>query len=93
MAVLTNSLSVSIYEPAGDPLSRGFEEAVDLSQVMMGLLGPDLVPDNKPSTRAMLRMRFTCMEWSDALPLDSMIGVDGSLLALGNRAGGVAFWR
>ncbi|KAL1405531.1 hypothetical protein Q8F55_009169 [Vanrija albida] len=92
VAVLTNSLSVSMYEPAGDPHLRPFGEATDLSITMMGLLGPE-VPDGKPTTRGMLRMRFTCLEWSEALPLQSMIGLDGSLLALGNRAGGIAFWR
>ena len=33
------------------------------------------------------------MAWSRALPLPSMLGVDGSLLALASRSGRVALWR
>ena len=32
------------------------------------------------------------MQWSRALPVREMLGTDGSLLALANRAGMVALW-
>ena len=33
------------------------------------------------------------MEWSRHVPLPSMLGIDGSLLALASRSGRVALWR
>lgn len=33
-----------------------------------------------------------CMAWSKFIPVQSMIGEDGSLLAIANRAGGIDFW-
>lgn len=44
------------------------------------------------SVGGMLRVRATAMEWSPPLPLPSMVGIDGSLLAIANRAGGIDFW-
>lgn len=32
------------------------------------------------------------MAWSGFIPVQSMIGEDGSLLAIANRAGGIDFW-
>jgi hypothetical protein len=40
----------------------------------------------------MNRARAASMEWSPPLPLPGMLGVDGSLLAVGNWAGGIDFW-
>jgi general transcription factor 3C protein 4 len=40
----------------------------------------------------MLRVRAVAMEWSRSLPLLDMVGIDGSLLAIANRAGNIDFW-
>lgn len=58
----------------------------------MDLLPDSEKPDEIPTMAGMLRMRCTAMEWSLPLPLPTMVGVDGSVLALANRAGGIDFW-
>lgn len=57
------------------------------------LLEPGQVVDGTPTVPGMLRMRAVSMAWSGQMELPSMIGVDGSLLVLANRAGGLDFWR
>lgn len=42
--------------------------------------------------RGMNRTRATAMEWSPAVPIAGVVGLDGSVLAIGNRAGGIDMW-
>lgn len=58
----------------------------------MEVLGDGEIEEGIPTLKGMLRMRKTSLEWSPPVPLSSMIGIDGSLLALGNRAGWVELW-
>ena len=44
------------------------------------------------TVRGMNKTRATAMEWSAALPLEGIVGLDGSVLAIGTRAGAIDMW-
>lgn len=67
-------------------------QIADLSVATIELLGDGEIEGDTPALKGMLRMRKTALEWSPPGALPSMIGIDGSLLALGNRAGGIELW-
>ncbi len=56
------------------------------------MLGDGEIEGDNPTLVGMLRMRKTALEWSRPTPLPSMLGIDGSVLALANRGGGVELW-
>lgn len=68
------------------------EQIADMSRETVAVLGDGEIEDNSPTLAGMLRMRKTALEWSPPIPLPSMLGIDGSLLALANRAGAVELW-
>lgn len=50
-----------------------------------------------PAIAEVLTTRSQSIVWSDQVPTPAgapgLFGVDGSLLAVGNRAGGISLWR
>lgn len=50
---------------------------------------------NPPPIDQVLMTRTHCIAWSEQVysSMPSMFGVDGSLLAVGNRAGGISLWK
>lgn len=104
LVVLSNHGVASVHTPQDDPYNQEYKEAspllpvsadtqiADLSVATMEVLGDGEIEEGIPTLKGMLRMRKTSLEWSPPVPLPSMIGIDGSLLALGNRAGWVELW-
>ncbi|RSH87360.1 hypothetical protein EHS25_003269 [Saitozyma podzolica] len=82
---------VSVYCPRNDPYTKKWDEIADLTALTRSLI-PSEQTDTSLGIPVMLEMRSTCMEWSRAAALPGMVGVDGSLLAISNRAGKVALW-
>ncbi|KAK8864379.1 hypothetical protein IAR55_001627 [Kwoniella newhampshirensis] len=91
LVVLTSVLQVSVYAPRSDPYAKQWDEIADLTVLTKDLLEPDRIT-NGFDERGMLEMRTTSMQWSPHIPSGMMTGIDGSLLALANRAGQIAFW-
>ncbi|GMK54303.1 hypothetical protein CspeluHIS016_0108890 [Cutaneotrichosporon spelunceum] len=91
LVVLSNHGVASVHAPE-DAYNQAWSEIADLSRETIARLGDGEIEDDKPTLAGMLHMRKTAMEWSPPTPLRSMLGIDGSLLALGNRAGGVELW-
>ncbi|WWC94150.1 hypothetical protein V866_000989 [Kwoniella sp. B9012] len=91
LVVVNSAMQVSVYAPRNDPYTKQWDEIADLTSIIRGSLPPEAL-SNGLSVEGMLEMRTICAQWSSHLPLPSMIGVDGSLLALSNRAGRISFW-
>ncbi|CAD6590366.1 MAG: hypothetical protein TREMPRED_005716 [Tremellales sp. Tagirdzhanova-0007] len=91
LVVMTSLGQVSVYAPRNDPLSKQWDEIADLTAMTRRLLSPTPAP-YELTVPGMLEMRATSMEWSRHVPLPSMLGIDGSLLALASRSGRVALW-
>nr|XP_031863242.1 uncharacterized protein CI109_001115 [Kwoniella shandongensis]KAA5530314.1 hypothetical protein CI109_001115 [Kwoniella shandongensis] len=91
LVVLSSVLQVSVYAPRNDPYSKQWDEIADLTLLTKDLLAPERT-SNGLDERGMMEMRTTCMQWSEHIHSKQMTGVDGSLLALANRAGQIAFW-
>lgn len=68
-------------------------QIADLSVATLELLSDGDIEGSLPTLQGMLRMRKTALEWSTPVPLPSMIGIDGSLLALANRGGWIELWE
>nr|XP_019010931.1 uncharacterized protein I206_04236 [Kwoniella pini CBS 10737]OCF49712.1 hypothetical protein I206_04236 [Kwoniella pini CBS 10737] len=92
LVVLSSSMQVSVYAPRNDPYTKQWDEIADLTSIIRGSL-PSTSTHGGLSVEGNLEMRTMCLQWSSHLPLPSLIGVDGSILALGNRAGTVSFWN
>ncbi|WWC89352.1 uncharacterized protein L201_004274 [Kwoniella dendrophila CBS 6074] len=86
---LSSAMQVSVYAPRNDPYTKQWDEIADLTSIMKGLIPPKEGP---LSLKESLGLRTMSIQWSSHLPLPSMIGIDGSLLALSNRAGKITFW-
>ncbi|WRT66351.1 uncharacterized protein IL334_003306 [Kwoniella shivajii] len=91
LVVLNSAMQVSVYAPRNDPYTKQWDELADLTMLTKGLLSQEAI-NAEMSVESMLESRTTCVRWSSHIPLRSMSGVDGSLLAMSNRAGKVAFW-
>ncbi|ORX36679.1 transcription factor IIIC subunit delta N-term-domain-containing protein [Kockovaella imperatae] len=87
IAIMTTAGQVSIYAPRTEPYSKQWDEIADLTILMKEMLD---VKDVTPPIA--LQMKATSMAWSAAVPAVEMLGRDGSLLAMGSRAGMVALW-
>ncbi|WVW83875.1 hypothetical protein I302_105897 [Kwoniella bestiolae CBS 10118] len=91
LVVLNTNMQVSVYAPRNDPYTKQWDEIADLTSIIWGSIPPESLV-NGLTVEAMCEMRTMCMQWSTHLPLTTMIGIDGSLLVLGNRAGKISFW-
>ncbi|WVR07016.1 hypothetical protein IAU60_004055 [Kwoniella sp. DSM 27419] len=91
LVVMTSNMQVSVYAPRNDPYTKQWDEIADLTAKTKSML-PSGEAGTELTEKGMLEMRSTCMQWSQHIPLPKMIGVDGSLLALANRAGKLALW-
>ncbi|KAK4686225.1 general transcription factor 3C polypeptide 4, partial [Tremellales sp. Uapishka_1] len=87
LVIMMNDFQVSVYCPQTDSFAKQYIEIADLTTI-----AGRLVPKKVSQVERNLELRATCMEWSPSLPLTSMLGKDGSLLAIPNRAGKVALW-
>ncbi|OWZ68960.1 general transcription factor 3C polypeptide 4 [Cryptococcus neoformans Bt63] len=91
LVILTTSLQVSVYAPVENPLTQRWVEIADLTMLTKELLPPKEIL-NGLSPQGMLEMRASSISWSTSLPLSSMLGVDGSVLAVSDRIGKLALW-
>ncbi|OCF36876.1 hypothetical protein I316_01473 [Kwoniella heveanensis BCC8398] len=91
LVVLSSSMQVSVYAPRNDPYSKQWDEIADLTALTKALLPPQMTQPEL-TEQGMLELRTTALAWSSQPPVESMIGIDGSLLALSNRAAKLAFW-
>nr|XP_018263108.1 uncharacterized protein I303_04599 [Kwoniella dejecticola CBS 10117]OBR85266.1 hypothetical protein I303_04599 [Kwoniella dejecticola CBS 10117] len=91
LVVLSSSMQVSVYAPRNDPYTKQWDEIADLTSITRTSL-PSTSTQAGLSVANNLRMRTMCLQWSAHVPLPSMFGIDGSILALSNRAGGITFW-
>ncbi|BEI87844.1 uncharacterized protein CcaverHIS019_0105620 [Cutaneotrichosporon cavernicola] len=91
LVVLSNHGVASVHAPE-DAYNQAWSEIADLSRATVQVLGDGEIEGPSPTLAGMLHMRKTAMEWSPPTPLPTMLGIDGSVLALGNRAGGVELW-
>ncbi|ORY34017.1 transcription factor IIIC subunit delta N-term-domain-containing protein [Naematelia encephala] len=85
IAVMLGNGQISLFSPQSDPASKAWLEVTDLTMATKRLFGS---ADLKPAD--MLEMRATSMAWSSRPSLFS--NIDGSLLAIGSRAGSIALW-
>ncbi|WVQ82341.1 hypothetical protein IAT38_004469 [Cryptococcus sp. DSM 104549] len=92
LVMLSSTLQLSVYAPSSNPATMKWTEIADLTQMTQSLLLPRN-PETGIDPMHMLHMRTTCISWSKALPLRSMIGIDGSLLATSDRVGRLLFWN
>ncbi|KIR77247.1 general transcription factor 3C polypeptide 4 [Cryptococcus gattii EJB2] len=91
LVVLTTSLQVSVYGPIENPLTERWTEIADLTMLTKDLLPPKEIR-NGLTPRGVLEMRASSISWSASLPLSSMLGIDGSILAVSDRNGKLALW-
>ncbi|WVQ99399.1 hypothetical protein IAU59_006532 [Kwoniella sp. CBS 9459] len=91
LVVLSSSMQVSVYAPRNDPYSKQWDEIADLTALTKAHLPPQATRPEL-TERGMLELRTSTLAWSSHPPVESMIGIDGSLLALSNRAGKLAVW-
>ncbi|WVF71458.1 hypothetical protein IAT40_006262 [Kwoniella sp. CBS 6097] len=91
LVVLSSNMQVSVYAPRNDAYSKQWDEIADLTALTRTLL-PRQATQPELTEHGMLELRTTTLAWSSHPPVESMVGIDGSLLALSNRAGKIAFW-
>jgi hypothetical protein len=104
LALLDSSLAVTVYS-FPDGTHQGAENrAIGLTARQIELQGPIPAVTHKTEVSKTLsnelqnraaEVRTNCIAWSSAPVFQSLMGFapEASLLALGNRAGGIQLWR
>ncbi|EKM55654.1 uncharacterized protein PHACADRAFT_209176 [Phanerochaete carnosa HHB-10118-sp] len=95
-AVLDSNAEIFLFRPVKDPLTGQWLKFADLHQVLTDA-SETLIPDDdeKKVLCQTLHRQSTCIAWSPSVDfgMSPAPDVDGSLLAIGNRAGRVHILR
>ncbi|WVQ72569.1 hypothetical protein IAR50_002127 [Cryptococcus sp. DSM 104548] len=95
MGVLLGSGRALVFAADGDPQAEAWLEVDDLTIPSRDVTSPPSSPAEEkadPHEDDVLITRSTCIAWSKYIPSTDMLGVDGSVIAIANRSGGIALW-